>query len=98
MLPGCTPLGSVANDRQPSSFGGHSRSADAKRCGRCSGEPSLLTHVSMATRRVVKQQHSTSCNCSWADRYSEWMQEERSMAMRVAIYARVSTDDKGQDP
>ena len=26
------------------------------------------------------------------------MQEERFMAMRVAIYARVSTDDKGQDP
>jgi DNA invertase Pin-like site-specific DNA recombinase len=26
------------------------------------------------------------------------MQEERFMAMRVAIYARVSTNDKGQDP
>src|SRR5438876_5790783 len=26
------------------------------------------------------------------------MQEERFMATRVAIYARVSTDDKGQDP
>src|ERR1700732_4672151 len=26
------------------------------------------------------------------------MQEEPSVAIRVAIYARVSTDDKGQDP
>src|SRR5437870_2645440 len=52
----------------------------------------------MATKRGRETPHLSPWNCMLDYRYSEWMQKERLMATRVAIYARVSTDDKGQDP
>jgi Resolvase, N terminal domain len=57
----------------------------------------------MDTKGVLKNDTLGALNCTLFSRLATWPQSVRFMSTlsptkRVAIYARVSTDDKGQDP